>query len=89
MVEGADCGGRCCQQQGPLAEVVEDEAGENDGEPGKADRPASEMADIGIESFTSGHDQEDRPQDDEASGAVVEEEPDSIARTDRSDDRGV
>ena len=58
------------QDQRALAEIVEHKARAAPGQPGELDRPAAEVAEIGIERLAAGHRQEDRAQRHEADQLV-------------------
>ena len=59
------------QREGALAEVVQRQAGQDEEQPGRLDRPAAEMAHVGVERLGPGHGQEHRAQHQEADEAVV------------------
>jgi hypothetical protein len=75
------------EQQRPLAEVVEDERGKDDREPGDADRAGAEVSHVGVERLPAGHDQEDGAEDEEPERAVADEQIDAPARVERGEDR--
>ena len=54
------------QQQGTLAEIVQQQAGQDHAEPGDADRPLADVAHVGIERLGAGHGQKDGAQHEEA-----------------------
>jgi hypothetical protein len=47
-------GGGVCQKQCSLAEIIQHQSGENDGEPAEADRQPAEMAHIRIHRLSTG-----------------------------------
>ncbi len=73
---------RSIEQEGALAEVVENQRRQHHGEPGEPDRALAEMAHIGVQSLAAGHDQHDRAQDEKAPQAIAEEEIDRMPRID-------
>ncbi len=54
--------GGVAQDQGTLAEIVEHQGGQDQAQPGDADRLAAEMAHVGIERLGAGDRQHDRTQ---------------------------
>ena len=74
QVEGILRGRRIAEQQRALAQIIERQAGIDQGQPRKTDRPAAEMAHVGIERLGARHRQEDRAQREERELGIVEEE---------------
>ena len=62
------------EEQRALAEIVDDEGGEDEAEPGDADRTASEMPEIGIESLGTGHGEADRAEHGKRHARMIDEE---------------
>ena len=77
---------RVRQEERPLPEVVEEERGEDEGEPADADRPGPEVPHVGVERLASRDDEEDRAEQQEADDAVVGEEADGVRRVDGGED---
>ena len=80
---------RVGEDQCALAEIVEPQRREDHVEPGAADRPAAEMAHIGIERLGARHGQTDRAEDGERHARMVAEEQQRIIRVDRAEDAEV
>ena len=76
------------QQQAALAEIIERERGQGDGEPGDADREATEMAHVGVERLAAGHRQERAADHRERQRSRVREVSERRQRTERREDRG-
>ena len=74
------------QDKGSLAEIVEQQRGEHQGEPGKPDGKTPEMPHVGVKGLPAGHHQEDGPEDNETAPAVVDEEIDAMGRVDGGED---
>ena len=64
-------------QQGALAEVIEQQAGKYQVEPGALDRRASEVPHVGIKGLTAGHCEDDRAQDRNGYAGVVGQKQDA------------
>ena len=65
MVERIGDRGRIGEQQRALAEVVEQQPGQDEAEPGEPDRQAAEMAHVGVERLGAGDREHDRAERDE------------------------
>ena len=83
VVERVLQSGRIAQDQRTLAEVVEHEAGQDQAEPGEADRGGAEVAHVGVERLGAGDRQHDRPQRHEGLPAGVPEQPERVGRVQR------
>ena len=86
---GLDAGGRVGEDQRALAEVVEDQRGEDEREPGAADRGRAEVAHVGVQRLGAGDGEHDAAERDERLVAVVEEELGAVVRRQRAEDLGV
>lgn len=73
-------------QDGALAEVVDEERGEHDGVPRPADGRATEVTHVGEESLAAGDAEDHRPQEQEAVHAVALEEPNGVDGVDGTQD---
>ena len=62
QIEGVFDRLRVVEDQRALAEIVADQGRQNDEQPGRLDRPASEMAHVGVERLRAGHRQKDAAQ---------------------------
>ena len=62
---------RHAQNEGTLAEVVEEERRQRDEEPGEPDRTPPEVAHVGVERLRPGDGQHDGPQDEKPRHPVV------------------
>ena len=51
---------RMTQKMRSLPEIVQQQRGQSEGEPGEPDRPAAEMPEVRIECLTASHNEEDR-----------------------------
>ena len=71
------------QQQRPLAEIVEHEAGQRNAEPGQLDGVMSEVPQVGVQRFAAGHHEKHRAEHHEAPARALGEEPDRVQRGDR------
>ena len=80
QVEGLRRRARVEQDQRALAEVVQHQRRQHQPEPRQADRPPAEVAHVGVERLAAGDRQHDGAEHDESVPAVVEEEPDGVAR---------
>ena len=67
------------QEQCALAEVVEDQRGQHQAEPGETDRGAAEVAHVGVERFRPGDSEHDGAQGDKGLPTVVPEQADGVA----------
>ncbi len=74
------------QHEGSLPGIVEQQARENDRQPGEHDRLAPEMAEIGIERLGAGDGQEDGADGDEGDVRRIDQEGNDIVRADRQQD---
>ncbi len=77
------------EQHGAFSEVAEEQAGEDQREPGEADRPLSEVAHVGVERLGSREAEHDRAEDGDAAPAVQREESNRITRIDRGENRRI
>ncbi len=75
--------GRIGQHLGALPEVIDQQRGQHETEPGDLDRLASEMAEVGIERLAAGDDEEYQPERDQADMAVGDQERHRMDRIDR------
>ena len=66
--------GRVGKDERPLSEIIDDERRKHEAEPGGADRPASEMAEIGVERLGAGDGQAHRAEHRKRDARMVEEE---------------
>jgi hypothetical protein len=80
---------RVAQDQCPLAEVIQDQAGQHEESPGPLDRSTPEMAHIRIEGLGAGHGEHDRAQGDEGHQAMMGREDHDIAGGQGPQDRWV
>ena len=71
---------RIGEDEAALAEVVEGEGGEDEAEPGGADRAAAEVAHVGVERLGAGDGEEDRAHHRQRAEAVVVEKADAMRR---------
>ena len=76
-------GRRVAQQQRALAEVVQEQRGQHEREPGQPDRPLAEMAHVRVQRFAAGDDEEHGAEHGEAVPAVLAKERDGVSRIDR------
>src|SRR5207249_10355337 len=88
-IEGIGGSLRIRQQQGALPEVVEHQGGQRNREPRELNRGVTEMPEIGVQRFTTGDDQEDRAQHEQAAPRVIGKEPNGVRRYHRTDDGGI
>ena len=65
---------RIAEQQRALAEVVQQQRGKHDAEPGDADGPLAEVPHVGVERFTAGDAEHDGAEREKAREAVRPEE---------------
>ncbi len=79
-------GPRLEQQQRALAQVVQDQRRQHQGEPRQTDGLPAEVSHVGIERFPAGDHQEDRPEHGEPDKAVVAEERDRVPRIEGAED---
>ena len=75
---------RIGEHQRALAEIVERQRRQHEKKPGDLDRPATEMAHIGIERLGAGHRQKDRAEDEKADKPVIDEKGDTGQRIERA-----
>ena len=80
MVERAFDGGRLGEQQGALAEVVEDQRRHHEAEPGEANRDAAEVAHVGVQRLAAGDGQHDRTEREEGQARMGDDEADGVGR---------
>ena len=66
------------QHQRALAEIVDQQRRQHEAEPGALDRPAAEMAEIGVERLAAGDGEEHRAERDQADVAVRRHEADGV-----------
>jgi len=88
-VEQVFGGAGVAEEEGALAEVIEQQAGHRDGEPSGADRPGAEVAHVGVHGLGAGDGEEHRTEDDEGAGRVAETDADGMARVDGAQRRRV
>ncbi len=74
------------QDQPALAEVVEDQRGEDEREPALADRVRAEVAHVGVERLGAGDREHDAAERDERLVAVVEQELGAVVGRERAED---
>ena len=86
---GLSIAARRVQDQRALAHVVEDQRGEDGGEPGAADRRAPEVAHVRVQRLGARDREHHRAERDERDVAVVEQEADPVGRRDRLQDLGL
>ena len=80
---------RVGQEQRALSEIVQDKAGQNDGEPAEADRRPTEMTHIGVHRLTAGDGQEGGAEHGKTDGRFrVEEVAQRAERAERGQDGG-
>ena len=77
------------RSRGPLPEVVEQEAGKDEGVPRPLDGPATEMAHVGVERLHAGDGQDHGPEDEDDLDPVHRDELDCMAGVHRRKDNGV
>ncbi len=82
-------GGQDGEGEGPLAQVVQDQAGQHQEHPRRLDRPAAEVPHVRVEGFGPGDGQEHRAQHEEADHAVGQEELDPRPGAERQEDAGI
>ena len=75
--------GRIAEQQRALAEVVQEQRGKHDAEPGDADGPLAEVPHVGVERLTAGDAEHDGAEGEKAGEAVRREERDAVPRVER------
>jgi len=75
------------QDKGALPQIVEHEGRQDKAYPGCLDRPATEMAHVGIERLGARHRQEDRPQNEQPRHPMTAEEAQGMKRIERACDR--
>jgi len=69
-------------QQRALAEIVHQQGGEDHGEPGQANRPAPEMAEVGVQRFATGDGQKYSAQHEQTALPVARQEVHAVPRVD-------
>ena len=74
------------EDQRALAEVVEDQRGEDEREPALADRVRAEVAHVGVERLGAGDREHDAAERDERLVAVVEQELGAVVGRERAED---
>ena len=85
MVEGVLKGGGVAQDQSTLAEIVEQQPGQDEAEPGEADRRGAEMAHVGVERLRPGDAEHDGTQRHEGLPAGVPEQAQGVGRVERGE----
>ena len=88
MIERIHGMGGVAEEQSALAEVVQQERGQHDREPGDPDGPTAEVAHVRVERLAAGDHQEHRAQDQEAVDPVLRKEADGMPRVDGRQDLG-
>ena len=83
---GLEDGARVGQDQPALAEVVEDQRGEDEREPRLADRARAEVAHVGVQRLRARDREHDAAERDERLVAVVEEELRAVVGRERAED---
>ena len=68
------------EQERSLAEVIEHQRGEDDGEPGDADWLCAEVTHVGVERFAAGDAEKDGAEDEESLHPVLDEESYGVFR---------
>ena len=81
--------GRVAQDQGALAQVIQDAGGEDDQQPGAPDRRAAEVSHVRVQRLGSGDGQDDGGQGEERGVEVAEQEADRVAGRQRLQDHRV
>ena len=71
--------------QRALPEIVERQRRQHDSDPGDLDRPAAEMAEVGVERLRPGDREKHRAERDQADHAVAGEKADAVERIDRGE----
>ena len=74
---------RIGQHLGALPEIIDQQRRQHERQPGRLDRLAAEMAEIGIERLAAGDHEEHGAERDQADFAVIVEERDAVERIDR------
>ncbi len=74
VIERVHRGGGVAQQQGPLPEVIEQQAREGDPEPRHLNRPVAEVAEVRVQGLTARDHEEDGAQHHEAAVYILGEE---------------
>src|SRR5690606_4032780 len=77
------------EHEGALAEIVQQQAGEHDPEPGEHDGLAAEMAEVRIDRFRAGHGQEHASDDGKGDNRLMTEEAKHVERIDGEQDFGI
>ena len=81
--------GQGLQHEGALAEVVQRQARQGEEQPGGLDRPAAEVAHVGVKGFGARHGQEHRAQHQKAHQAMTQHEFDGVVRAQRQQHAGI
>ena len=89
QVKGIFDGRRVGKQQRPLAEIIEQQGGQDDGKPGRADWRPSEVPHVGVKRLATGQHQHDPSERKKADQRVVHEKGDRPARIQRSQHVGI
>ncbi len=89
QVEGIFDGGGIAQQQGSLAEVVEQQSRHHQGAPGQPDGTTAKVAHVGVERLRAGDAEHDGPQGDEGDTRSAGHEIEGVERVDGLQDGGV
>jgi len=86
VVEGVGDGLRVDEEQGALAEIVEDQRRHDEAEPGNANREAAEVAHVGIQRFAAGHGEHHRAEGEEGEAGMFGDEHDGEQRVEGEQD---
>ena len=76
-------GGRIAQDERALPEIVQEQRGEDETEPGQPNRSLAEVAHVRVQRFSSRDREHDRAEDEEPGLAVDDEELDAVPRIQR------
>ncbi len=77
------------EEHGALPEVVQEEAGEDEDEPGEPDGPLAEVAHVRVEGLAARLHEKDGPQGEEGVQPVLEEEVERVNRVQPGEDPGL
>ena len=80
---------RFVENEGSLAEIIEQEAGKDQQQPGELDGPLAEVTEVGIERLGARDSEEDCTQREESRHPMREQEAHGKARIERDEDLGV
>src|SRR2546427_6136931 len=89
MVKWVYGGGRVAQQQRPLPEVVEHQAGQRHAEPGHLNRAMAEVTEVRVQRLTPGNHEKDGAQHHEAPVYILGEEAYGVVWRDRGQHAGL